>query len=107
MDTIEKKFKTGDWVQIVNDGVLCSTGFITKCHYLDKEFRVRFTITADGKKSKWEAWCRESQLEKLEATLSEENILALIDHALERKEKQWFLELHAKLPSKSMVRPCS
>jgi hypothetical protein len=91
--------KKGDWIKIVNHRFLegC-TGFVSKYSDLDDEYKIIVTKNAKGKQIKGSVWLDEDNLLLFGEHQEEEDILSMIDLALDLNDKEWFEELTKQLP---------
>jgi hypothetical protein len=95
----EEKLKIGEWVKVIDHDYLYGyVGYITDFD-LFEGYRVRLTKNSKGKSFKnGSKWMGEEQIISLPVGKSEDDLLALIDIALETNDREWFLELTSKLP---------
>ena len=95
-----QEFKIGDWVLFAyNNRFSGYVGFINKFDSNDNEYRVFITRDPDGKPVKGGIWADSSNLIYYNnASLDEDDLWSLIDVAIDLKDRDWFLELTAKLP---------
>jgi hypothetical protein len=95
----EEKLKIGEWVKVIGHDYLEGyVGYITDFDIVDG-YRVRITKNSKGNSfKKGGKWLDEEQIIPLPVKKEEDDLLALIDLALETNDKEWFLELTSKLP---------
>jgi hypothetical protein len=95
----QEKLEIGVWVKVINHDYLEGyVGYITDFDPVDG-YRVRITKDCKGKSfKKRDKWMDEEQIIPLPIKKEEDDLLALIDLALETNDKEWFLELTSKLP---------
>lgn len=87
-------FKAGEWVQIVGSHPLSGhVGFIWEYDYWNSRYQVIFTKNPIGKRSGGKMWIDENKLMSIEDIRRDDDILTLIDFALDDNDKSYFLEL--------------
>jgi hypothetical protein len=97
---IEPKVKAGDWVCIINhrskNGFL---GFISKIDRESEGYQIIITKDRKGRKTpNLLIWVDLEQLVPILEYKDEDDLLALIDLALDLNDKEWFMELTEQLP---------
>jgi hypothetical protein len=95
----EEKLKIGEWVKVIGHDYLEGyVGYITDFDPVDG-YRVRITKNSKGKSfKKRDKWIDADQIIPLSVEKEEDDLLALIDVALDTNDKEWFLELTSRLP---------
>ncbi|MFE4523447.1 IDEAL domain-containing protein [Cytobacillus firmus] len=97
MDVLEDRLAEGEWVQIVNCRSSGFSGYILRYDSEDHTYKLMLTKDPNGRpivKSKW----INADFVMKDIHRDEDELLALIDHALDMNDKKWFLELTAQLP---------
>jgi hypothetical protein len=95
----EEKLKIGEWVKVIDPNYLIGyVGFVTDYDPIDEEYRIRFTRNSKGKPIKGHKWVNVDSVMTLTIGKEEDDLLALIDLALETNDREWFSELTSKLP---------
>jgi uncharacterized protein YpiB (UPF0302 family) len=97
METVEETFKPGEWVQIIDHRMRGCTGYILKYDALDDEYRMMITRDSKGKILQGKFYIKADQLVPIKESKDEDDLLALIDLALDLNEKEWFMELTEQL----------
>lgn len=99
MDSTLQNVVVGDWVKIVGHSMLNGfVGFVLNHDKSDQRFRILITRDSRGNKTKGALWVDESQLVSYITKRDEDDLLFLIDLALDMKDEEWFKELASKLP---------
>jgi hypothetical protein len=97
MDVIEQRFEEGEWVRIVNCRLGGCSGYIVRYDAEDDTYKIKITKNAQGRAFVKNQWINADFVMK-DRHRDEDELLALIDHALDMGDKEWFLELTALLP---------
>ncbi|OCA84457.1 hypothetical protein A8F94_17315 [Bacillus sp. FJAT-27225] len=94
-------FAKGDWIEITNHAQLKGyVGFVVATN--EKDIKIFITRDSEGKSMVGGAWWAYSeQLSPYNFPDNDEDLKALIDFALAIGDKEWFLELSARLPIKN------
>lgn len=99
METKINAFLLGDWVKIVGHSMLTGcVGFVLKRDKYEDHYRVLVTRDSNGNKTRGAIWVDESQLVLYGTCHEEDDLLFLIDVALDMKDEEWFKELTEQLP---------
>jgi hypothetical protein len=95
----EEKLKNGQWVKVIDHDYLEGyVGFITDFDLVDG-YRIRITKNRKGEAlKKGQKWIDEGSIIPLSVQKDEDDLLALIDVALDTNDKGWFQELTSQLP---------
>jgi hypothetical protein len=95
----EEKLKIGEWVKVIDHDYLEGyVGFITDFDLVDG-YRIRITKNRKGEAlKKGHKWVDEDSIIPLSVRKDEDDILALIDLALDMNDEEWFQELTSQLP---------
>jgi hypothetical protein len=96
----EEKLKIGEWVKVIDHDYLDGyVGFITDFDLLDEEYRIRVTRTRKGEPiNRSHKWVEVASVVLLPIEKYEDDLLALIDLALDTNDTEWFFELTSQLP---------
>lgn len=97
MDVLEQRFEEGEWVQIVNCRLAGFSGYIVRYDAEDDTYKVKITKNPQGRPFAKNQWINADFVVK-DRFRDEDGLLALIDHALDMNDKEWFLELMVQLP---------
>jgi len=99
METTSNTSMFGEWVKIVGHSMLNGfVGFVLKHDKQDGRYRLLITRDSRGHKTRGALWVDESQLVLYGTCHEEEDLLFLIDLALDMKDEEWFKELTEQLP---------
>jgi hypothetical protein len=96
----EEKLKIGEWVKVIDHDYLNRyVGFVTEYDLVDESYRLRLTRNSKGKSlEKGYAWVEKESIIFLPVQKDEDDLLALIDLALDTDDKEWFIEITNLLP---------
>ncbi|USK46323.1 IDEAL domain-containing protein [Cytobacillus oceanisediminis] len=97
MDAIEERLSEGTWVQIVNCRLSRFSSYIVRYDPEDYTYKLMLTKDPKGRPIVKSQWINADYVMK-DGFRDEDELLALIDHALDMNDKEWFLELTAQLP---------
>ncbi len=97
MDVIEQRFEEGEWVRIVNCRLAGCSGYIVRYDPEDHTYKLMLTKDSNGRPTVKSQWINADYVMK-DRLRDEDELLALIDHALDMNDKEWFMELTAQLP---------
>lgn len=99
METTSNTLMLGDWVKIVGHSMFTGfVGFVLKHDKKEESYRVLITRDSRGHKTRGALWLDEDQLVPCLTKRDEDDLLCLIDMALDMKDESWFKELTEKLP---------
>lgn len=99
MESISHGISVGSWIRIVEHRLLRGyVGFVLKQDKDDERFRVLITRDSKGDKTHGALWVHEDQVVPYRTSRDEDDLLLLIDMALDMKDENWFKELTDKLP---------
>jgi hypothetical protein len=95
----EEKLKKGEWVKVIDHDYLEGyVGFITDFDLVDG-YRIRITKNRKGEAlKKGHKWIDKESIIPLSVQKDEDDLLALIDVALDTNDREWFQELTSQLP---------
>jgi uncharacterized protein YpiB (UPF0302 family) len=96
MPVEEAVLQEGDWVIILYRPRV--VGYITGVSQLREQYRIKVVRTFLGKKIEAEYWFDFNEVIPYKNTLEEDDLLQMIDLALDIKDEQWFKELQERLP---------
>lgn len=97
MDALEERLAEGTWVQIVNCRLSGFSGYIVRYDLEDHTYKLMLTKDPKGSPIVKSQWINADYVMK-DRLRDEDELLALIDHALDMNDKEWFLELTSQLP---------
>ncbi|EFV78978.1 hypothetical protein HMPREF1013_00862 [Bacillus sp. 2_A_57_CT2] len=97
MDLVEERLAEGEWVRIVNCRLSGHSGYILKYDPEDHTYKLMLTKDPNGRTLVKSKWINADYVMK-DRHRDEDELLALIDYALDMNDKEWFLELTAQLP---------
>jgi hypothetical protein len=98
MELTDEVFKVGEWVTVDSGFIKGFTGFIIKYDFAGDRYFVNLTKTANGNPIDAGRWIDEERLIPPKKFKEEEDLLALIDMALDTNDREWFAELTSQLP---------
>lgn len=101
MQMVNDLIGVGEWVIIAGGRFHRWVGYITKYDFEDDRYYVRLTIDSAGVVVNTGIWFDTDRLLTFEASLEKDDLLALIDLALDMNDKEWFLELSSQLENES------
>lgn len=100
----EGQFQKGDWVELshtsfgYNPKAKGSVGFVSIVKEDENIAKVVFLKHGNGSRIRRVEWVDIENLSKVEPSLEENELHALIDMALDMNDQKWFLELTERLP---------
>lgn len=98
METSKKPFSKGDWVEVVDTRLRGCTGYILNGLLDEEGYKVKLTADQRGNHIEAVIWIGREDLAPCVHLIDDDDLLTLIDLALETNDKQWFLELTEQLP---------
>lgn len=98
METVEETLKPGDWVEIVDHHLAGYSGFILRYSIAENTYKVKITKDSKGKQLLKALWFDVDQVVTVHHSTDEEDIMSLVELALQTNDKEWFMELTAQLP---------
>lgn len=98
MEVIEKRIAPGEWIQVTHGRIRGYTGYVLKYDIVDDVYKVHITKNRHGERVSGIAKIDSDCLVECWSFKDEDDLLAMIDMALDTNDKEWFEELSAQLP---------
>lgn len=83
----------GEWIAITYGRLQGYIGYVLKFDLIDERYKVMVTSDPQGKVARGKVWVEPDDLTLLEVSKDEDDILSLIDLALDSGDKDWFIKL--------------
>ncbi|USK54388.1 IDEAL domain-containing protein [Cytobacillus solani] len=98
MEVIEKRIAPGEWIRVTHCRIRGYTGYVLKYDIVDDVYKVHITKNRHGERVSVITKIDSDCLVEYWTFTKEDDLLAMIDLALDTNDKEWFEELSALLP---------